>query len=200
MAALRAETQAQHDRLDSQLPIAGSHPTFADYRQHLLVLRAWLGPLQQWLGQFDDGPQDPDFLPPTARLALIEADLADPSLAPADRHPYLHEHRHQLPFGAPASDAAAYRWGVCYVIDGSQLGGTVLYRRLAATLSPHPLRYLSADNVAPGPRWTAFLHGLRAAVREPAAIAAACDGARDAFDRILALHGLDARLDAGQAA
>jgi len=115
---------------------------------------------------------------------LIDADLAHPCL-PAANRPH-----HQLAAFTPASDAAAYRWGICYVIEGSQLGGAVLYRRLAASLSPHPLRYLSADHVAPGPRWTSFLNGLRGAVRDPATIAAACDGARDAYARILAMYGL----------
>lgn len=183
VAALRAETRAQHELLDTNLPISGDRPTLAAYQQHLLALRAWLAPLQQWLDQFDDGPQAPGFLPAERRLALIDEDLAV-SCLPAATAP------HHVQLAAPAKQAAAYRWGVCYVIEGSQLGGAVLYRRLAAILSPHPLRYLSADNVAPGPRWTAFLNGLRAAVREPADIAAACDGARDAFDRILSLYGL----------
>jgi len=192
VANLRAETKAQHETLDSNLPIAGDDATLAAYQQHLLALRAWLAPLQDWLGQFGDGPQAADFLPGTQRIALIDADLAEPCMAAIER-PAQPPH-----CAAPASGAAAYRWGVCYVIEGSQLGGAVLHRRLAASLSPHPLRYLSAGNVPPGPRWSAFLHGLRAAVRDPVSIAAACDGARDAFDRILAIHGLNPRPESGR--
>jgi heme oxygenase len=82
--------------------------------------------------------------------------------------------------------SAAYRWGVCYVIEGSQLGGAVLYQRLHKRLAPHPLRYLRGAPEGPGPRWRAFMQGLRAHVRSPAEIADACAGACDAFDAILA--------------
>jgi heme oxygenase len=83
---------------------------------------------------------------------------------------------------------SAYRWGVHYVIEGSQLGGAVLYERLHARLAPHRLRYLQGDAAGPGPRWRNFMQALRAGVRTPAEIADACAGACAAFDCILALH------------
>ncbi|WP_308807638.1 biliverdin-producing heme oxygenase [Pseudoduganella dura] len=117
---------------------------------------------------------------PRPHLPLIEADLADASLPPVDA---------ALP---PAQwqgrDSAAYRWGVAYVIEGSRLGGAVLYRRLAERLAPHPLRYLHNDGVPPGPRWQQFMRALRAHVQGQAAIAEACQGARDAFDSLIALR------------
>ena len=80
---------------------------------------------------------------------------------------------------------------MCYVVEGSQLGGAVLYQRLHARLAPHPLRYLKggagAANPGPGPRWRLFMQALRAHLRTPAEIAEACAGACDAFDRILAV-------------
>jgi heme oxygenase len=45
----------------------------------------------------------------------------------------------------PLDASPAWRWGVCYVIEGSQLGGAVLYKRLHERLAPHPLRYLKGD-------------------------------------------------------
>jgi heme oxygenase len=77
---------------------------------------------------------------------------------------------------------------VHYVIEGSQLGGAVLYERLRVRLAPHPLRYLKGDAAGPGPRWRAFTQALRADVRTAAEIADACAGACAAFDRILELH------------
>jgi heme oxygenase len=76
---------------------------------------------------------------------------------------------------------------VHYVIEGSQLGGAVLYDRLRDRLAPHRLRYLQGDDAGPGPRWRVFMQALRADVRAPAEIADACAGARAAFDRILEL-------------
>lgn len=181
LAALRDATAPRHAMLDCGLPLAQAGATLRDYRCHLLMLRAWLAPIDAWLVNFDDGPQGPNAPPALDRLASIDADLArcagDPAPVPATP-------------GAvwpPAADAG-YRWGVCYVVEGSQLGGAVLYRRLAAQLAPHPLDYLKGGAEGPGPRWRAFCEALRAQLRGSAEIAAACAGACAAFDRLLALR------------
>lgn len=181
LAALRAATGARHERLDSGLPLSQPAPGLADYAAHLVMVRDWLAPLQDWLAHYDDGPQA--VLPPVARLALIEADLHEPGMPPGTS-----------PAPAPAwpQDAsAAWRWGVCYVIEGSQLGGRVLHGRLAERLAPHPLRYLRGAGEGPGPRWRAFMQALRAEVTTREEIADACAGACAAFDAILALAPLE---------
>lgn len=180
LAALRRATAARHQRLDAGLPISGSAPGVAEYAAHLHLLRAWLAPIEQWLAEYDDGPQAVAALAPCGRLALIEADLAEPGMgqvppAPGPAVPW------------PAAASPAWRWGVCYVVEGSQLGGTVLYQRLAVPLAPHPLRYLRGAADGPGARWRAFMTALREQVSTPAEIAEAVDGACFAFDRILAV-------------
>jgi heme oxygenase len=178
LAALRAATASRHAALDADLPIGAPDASLHDYTSHLALLRAWLAPLDAWLAGFADGPQ----LDHAARLAQIDADLAD--LADAGCAAPT------ASAGAawPVSASPAYRWGVHYVIEGSQLGGAVLYGRLRERLAPHPLRYLQGDDAGPGPRWRAFMQALRAGVRTPAEIADACAGACAAFDRILELH------------
>jgi heme oxygenase len=182
LAALRHATGARHERLDSALPLSGEAPRLSDYADHLRLLRAWLAPLDAWLAGYDDGPQGIAALPPTGRLALIEADLGEAGMDDGARW---------LASGPgaawPQGASAAYRWGVCYVIEGSQLGGAVLYQRLAGRFAPHPLRYLRGNEAGPGPRWRAFMLALRAQVRTPGEIADACVGACAAFDSILAL-------------
>jgi heme oxygenase len=175
LTALRAATASRHTALDADLPIGAPDASLHDYTAHLVLLRAWLAPLDAWLAGYADGPQ----LDHAARLARIDADLADAGCACsiASAGPIW-----------PASASAAYRWGVHYVIEGSQLGGAVLYGRLRDRLAPHPLRYLKGDAAGPGPRWRAFMQALRAGVRTPAEIADACAGACAAFDRILELH------------
>lgn len=176
LAALRSATAERHAQLDAGLAIGAAHAGLADYRAHLCLLRGWLAPLECWLAGYDDGPQAA--LEELLRMPLIEADLADPAMPEAP--PVSRE------AGAwPVNASAAYRWGVCYVIEGSQLGGAVLYQRLAAALAPHPLAYLRGAEGGPGPRWRAFMQALRAEVRAPQQIADACAGACDAFDRIL---------------
>ena len=189
LAALRHATAARHARLDSALPLSGADATLADYASHLHLLHDWLAPLEYWQRGYTDGPQGPGGLAPAPHLALIEADLAEPSLATCDAG--------ARPDAAPwpPGASAAYRWGVAYVVEGSQLGGAVLYKRLARQLAPHPLRYLrGASEAGPGPRWRAFMLALREQVSTPEGSSQACLGACDAFDRILALaFGTDAR-------
>lgn len=178
LAALRTATAARHAELDAQTPLAAEQVGLDDYRYHLQLLEQWLAPITAWLGRFDDGPVLPDY------LAAIRADLlhATPGAAPLP----------SLPVSAdtatwPVQASAAYRWGVCYVVEGSQLGGAVLYKRLSAALAPHPLNYLRG-NGSPGPHWQRFIAALRTAVVEPEQIADACEGAREAFDRLIALN------------
>ncbi|QOY93557.1 biliverdin-producing heme oxygenase [Massilia sp. UMI-21] len=183
LAALRTATAARHELLDSGLPLSAPDPTLDDYAAHLRMVRDWLAPLETWLAGFADGPQGEAALPATPRLALIQADLAEPGM------PEIPPLRPAAPW--PCDAGAAWRWGVAYVIEGSQLGGAVLYARLAAPLAPHPLRYLRGEDGGPGPRWRAFMLALRARVTSPDEIAEACAGACAAFDAILALAPLD---------
>jgi heme oxygenase len=161
------------------MPLAHPVATLEHYRQHLVLLRRWLVPIESWQANFLDGPQGADMLPDLGHVSLIDADLAHASM-PTDYH--------ILPAADlwPASDATAYRWGVSYVIEGSRLGGHVLRRRLAERLAPHPLRYLGDEDGA-GERWSEFVRLLRRAVNQEDAINAACCGACDAFDSLLAL-------------
>jgi heme oxygenase len=177
LAALRSATASRHQELDSGLPIGAPDASLADYASHLAMLRAWLGPLQAWLRGFPDGPR----FDQAGRLALIDQDLAEQGMPAA---PCAADTAPAWPPGA----SAAWRWGVCYVIEGSQLGGAVLHQRLHERLAPHPLRYLKGDEAGPGPRWRVFMQALREHVRSQAEIAEACAGACAAFDSILALR------------
>lgn len=166
------------------MPLAVPTPTLADYQQHLRILHAWLAPLEAWLRRFADGPQDPGLLPPRARLALIERDLAHPVLRGMEDAPPPPDASSSL---APLEANAAWRWGACYVIEGLQLGSAVLVRRHAGTFAPHALDYPGGDGNAPGPRWHAFVAAMRRAVHTPRDVDLACAGARAAFDRLIAL-------------
>lgn len=180
MGALRSATAERHTLLDTGLPLAGQAPTLADYASHLRMLREWLGPIEEWLSRFPDGPQQA--LAPKRSIPLIDADLAHPSMpsAAVEVPPALPQW--------PANAGAAYRWGVSYVAEGSQLGGAVLYQRLREQLAPHPLDYLRGDESGPGARWRSFMLALKENVRSEGEVADACAGACDAFDRILALR------------
>jgi len=169
LAALRAATAERHALLDASLPLGGPAPTLDDYRAHLRMLRNWLAPIVAWLDGFEGGPR----ISPL-RLVAIEHDLVLigelPPLAVAAAWPH---------------DASqAYRWGVCYVVEGSQLGGAVLYKKLAEALAPHPLGYLKGEG-NPGPGWRGFMDALRAHVQTPPQVDDATRGACTAFDRLI---------------
>jgi heme oxygenase len=177
LAALRSATASRHQELDSGLAIGAPDASLEDYASHLTMLRAWLAPLQAWLDGFEDGPR----FDQAGRLALIDQDLADQGMPAPPRTA-------DAPLPWPSAASAAYRWGVCYVVEGSQLGGAVLFQRLHDRLAPHPLRYLKGIDAGPGPRWRVFMQALREHVHGQAEIDEACAGACAAFDGILALR------------
>lgn len=178
--ALRRATAHLHERVDASVPLAGASPTLADYRDHLQLLQAWTSALRRL-------PAD------AARLDAQEAALLQ-DLAECARLLGVDDARTTPPPAAPAiapgsASAAAFGWGIAYVIEGSQLGGQVMYRRLAEALAPHPLAYLQGAGCGTGARWNAFLAELRAHVATPAEVEAACAGAVEAFGLLLRCQG-----------
>ncbi|WP_186128754.1 biliverdin-producing heme oxygenase [Burkholderia gladioli] len=182
LARLREATGEQHELLHGLMPLAAPSPTLSDYLSHLLVLRAWLAPLEPWLAARGDGlAAHAAAVPPVDRRALIDADLA---AAPRDAVPAGPA---SLAPWWPADADRAYRWGASYVIEGSQMGGAVLYQQLHERLAPHPLDFLASGRNGLSARWKAFVRCLAAEVIGPDEIDAACRGAVDAFDRLVAL-------------
>jgi len=165
------------------MPLSVDSVALRDYLAHLQILRDWLEPLEAWLGTFSDGPQSPLLPARINRLALIDADLAHESALPQERAASAAWNAHRWQGGA----SAAYRWGVCYVIEGSQLGGAVLYARLKDRLAPHPLGFLQAGRESLAARWQAFHRAMAAEVAHSTLIDEACRGAADAFDRLIEL-------------
>jgi heme oxygenase len=185
---LRLATGSRHDLLDTSMPLAAPDATLTDYAAHLHLLLAWLTPIETWLAAFTDGPQQASVLPPADRTTLMKQDLAEPGMPPAPAAPPAN--------WQPERSDPAYRWGVCYVIEGAQLGGAVLHRRLAARLHAHPLRYLrGAAEQGPGPRWQQFIRQMRTQVATQDETASACLGACRAFDSLLALRAAVAEIN-----
>ncbi len=183
LAALREATREQHARLDAALPLARDGATLQDYVRHARALAAWLQALGPVIAPIDAGAHpwrldDPD------RLQALRRDLEDaaavgwPTVGVATK-----EAADRVLERFPAR-AQAIAWGMAYVVEGSQLGGQWLHRRLSATLAPHPLRYLQGSGPGTAARWKHFLARLADALRTPEDIAAACAGAQAAFDAL----------------
>lgn len=184
LVALRDATAERHELLHAIMPLSVHSVALRDYVSHLAILRHWLEPLEAWLHTFNNGPQSPALAARINRLALIDADLAHESVPQHDlTHRALPAHRGVC----RGMQSTAYRWGVCYVIEGSQLGGAVLYARLKQHLAPHPLAYLDVGRDSLGPRWRAFIQAMAKEVHTPNTIDEACRGAAEAFDRLIDL-------------
>lgn len=172
--ALRRATAHLHAEVDANMPLARPNPSLADYRRHLALLADWVRALRAL-------PVDVDRLDDEAQR--LDADLVE-----CERMLNI---PHATPSQSPGrADGATgpFGWGVAYVLEGSRLGGQVMYRRLADTLAPHSLAYLQGAGRETGARWAAFLTELRQHVRTEADIGAACEGAVQAFALLLACH------------
>ena len=173
--ALRQATSPLHAQVDQCLPLARPSPSLADYRSHLSVLEAWL----QQLARIEPAP--PGL---AAHRAQLREDLATcDALLPPDGTPPA-----PVPAAGRLPRPPAFVWGVSYVLEGSRLGGRVLYRQLAEHLAPHPLRYLQGAGEQTGLHWKTFLAQLRTRAFGPDQVRSACDGAVEAFETLLACH------------
>ncbi|WP_428002359.1 biliverdin-producing heme oxygenase [Acidovorax sp.] len=191
LQALRHATAERHAQLDSGLPIARADANLADYQNHVHALAAWLQAL--WPALLALQACAPRFgFAPAARLSALREDLAhmdEQATLPWPQPSATTAQCLEQALARHPGQADAVRWGMAYVVEGSQLGGQVLHRGLAPRLAPHPLRYLQGDGAGTGARWKAFMALLRTHVASPPAIAAACDGALAAF------QGLQAHFD-----
>eukprot|EP01034_Spumella_vulgaris_P039317 gene39317-48576_t len=135
LSALRDATASQHTVLDQAMPLARAAPSLSDYHVHLRLLRDWLAGIAHGASHHDDGPQDTSLLPPVDRLRLIDADLAEQDGVRGAAEATGAIKAVEVVEAAGLDGSAAWRWGVAYVVEGSQLGGLVLHRRLAAQAS-----------------------------------------------------------------
>ena len=177
LSALRISTKTRHDVLDTSMPLAKPEAEWLDYIDHLQILLAWLIPLELWLANYSDGPQGKKAPASIQYSTLIMLDLDEASVGLAGKSA-----EHLVKASWPTQESAAYRWGISYVIEGSQLGGEFLYKRLSSRLAPRKLGYLQNKQTG---RWPAFLQAMADEVITSTEIDSACAGAVDAFDALL---------------
>lgn len=155
------------------MPLSKPEADWFDYIQHLQLLATWLVPLEHWLANYSDGPQSEDVLAFIRYSSYIVHDLNEADV-PCNQ---------QVEAASwPTQENAAYRWGISYVVEGSQLGGEFLYQRLASRLAPRKLGYL--HNKQSG-RWPMFLQAMASHVITAKEIDSACADAMDAFNALL---------------
>jgi heme oxygenase len=193
---LRTATHALHEALDSQLPIAREDASLADYAAHLRALRPWLESVRHALAASGDAGLGRVAHRTERRLAALALDLEDVGAAPPAATPGTRQgpDAGTDPWAGKARDPA-FAWGLAYVLEGSQLGGASMFKRLGPRLAPHPMRYFQPIDAPEGlaAQWKEFVVQLAAVLRDPAAVAAAQRGAVAGFEALLPRFGLAGR-------
>ncbi len=173
--ALRQATQAQHAALDQALPLQRDDFGRSDYLDYIARVSGWLRPLEATLWS-SPWPSLEDAGQRAGKLAWIEADLLEGgwSRAQVDAIP-------ACPYVPQASDEAR-RFGIAYVLEGSTLGSSFLFRRLQPRLAPLPLHWLLGYGTATGPLWKSFIRRLEEQLAETSQVEAASAAACEAFE------------------
>lgn len=189
---LRTATHALHEALDSRLPIAREEASLADYAAHLRALRPWLESVRHALSVSADPGLARIARRTERRLAALALDLEDAGAVPDGEGAASHGHR---PLDSDLVEEAldpAFAWGLAYVLEGSQLGGASMHKRLGPRLAPHPMRYFQPVDAPEGlaAQWKDFVAQLAAALRDPAAVGAAQRGAVAGFATLMPRFGL----------
>lgn len=174
LAAMRAATASAHQALEQRLDIAAPGATRQAYLEYLADMHGWLRSVEAplWSANWPDGvePAQRD-----GKLGWIEQDLDKSGMAAADIG--------ALPRAkfAPDLSGLASRFGLAYVIEGSQLGTKQLQQRLRGALGSWEPRWLEGYGSRNGSNWRGFLHALELHVRTPQEIDEACAAAAAAF-------------------
>ncbi|MEN4920117.1 biliverdin-producing heme oxygenase [Achromobacter spanius] len=169
---LREGTRERHETLDRGLALADGPVDRASYLNYLRALLGWLEPLEQRLWQLG-WPASLRAAERAGKSAWLREDLAEAAADTprCDDAPRL---------GTPD----AYALGVVYVVEGSQLGGRFLAKRLQDVVPALPLRYLQGYGEQMGPLWKEFLLHLDSEAGALGRETQALQGACDAFDSL----------------
>lgn len=177
LETLKTQTRSQHSRLEQ---LNGLPATRADYER---LLERFLGFVEPWEKRLADRVAETDLLRAgREKTSWLEEDLgklgwdAD-EIASAPRCTDL-----------PDANSRAALLGVCYVLEGSTLGGQIMARHAHEVLGFEPGtgdRYFRSYGADVGPRWQAFraellLHS------SPEADAEIVQAAQDTFEKLAA--------------
>jgi heme oxygenase len=172
---IRSSTAEVHRALEDALfiarPGAGDH----QYVRYLAAVLGWLEPLETvlWSSPWPVGVLPADR---SGKAAWIHADLTARGMTAGEIALIPREH------SLPPLGSLAERFGVAYVVEGAQLGGQVLRRRLGTRLAPLPTRWLDGYRDQVGAKWRALLDALGECLDDRAQAEAAAHAARATFE------------------
>ncbi|NAZ74824.1 hypothetical protein GTQ99_05210 [Kineococcus sp. T13] len=188
LARLRAATAQAHERLDSSIAVLERPWGVREHQRWLELTWGLLAPLERGLAAH--AATDPGMLDvgQRARADLALADLAALGVGP-ERTGALRECPH-VP--VPRERAAAL--GVCYVLDGSTLGGRLIADAVVRAGVPAAATRSLTGREGAGRRWRETTAAVDAAGPQAVeAMAAAATATFTAYERWLAPLGTPAR-------
>lgn len=170
LTALRSATREHHERVDRLMDVERMREP-AHYARVLRVLHAFLAGWEPAVAAALPARWRP-WLQARSRRSFLEKDLQGLGVAPGPAAAVP-------PFPDPAA-----AWGSVYVMEGSALGGQFISRALAGTGRDGATSYFRGWGEATGSMWREARQLLAAQLDTPAAIACACDAARQTFDTL----------------
>lgn len=162
---IRTRTQNLHTRIEAHVDLPSRLASRGEYTQLLSRYLGLYRPFESYLQQ-QQSPTLHDAIgwPESQRVPRLEADLRALGLS--------QQAITDLP-DAPQSllpDAADSIWGALYVLEGSNLGGQLIYRQIQLTLGldQHAgAAFFYGDGPRTGPHWKHFLTALEQQVEHP---------------------------------
>jgi heme oxygenase (biliverdin-IX-beta and delta-forming) len=172
---IRAETADAHHALEQQLEVARPDAGEDAYLRYLRALLGWLEPLEALLWQ-GPWPEAVGVARRAGKARWIVADLHARGLDEAEIS--------AIPRRAVLAEQTSLvqRFGIAYVVEGAQLGGQVLLRRLGPRVAPLPTRFLVGYGRDCAKLWRSFVDALAGALTDDEQARAAAASARAEFE------------------
>jgi len=173
LGVLRARTRALHDQVESGVDLGRALASREGYRQ---MLEGYLSLYRTFEVALTGAPaavRELAMYPQRARVPLLEGDLRALGVSEAEVA--------AVPAATELPDLAKPDaiLGALYVIEGSQLGGQVIYREIQDKLQldqQHGAAFFFGDGENTSRQWKRFLAGLEEQVYDPDAAADAAAG------------------------
>lgn len=177
---LKSATKSLHAKLDKSLAIADPNAGIAHYLNHLQLTNIWLNDINaRFIFRREHAIQKAHSLNHYF-LDLIYIDFKSSGSTLDFREGHL-ETRFMPPVSVP------FFWGVDYVVKGSALGASHLFKTLSKTLATQPLHYFHEASTHGMDRWADFSLAIEKNVRNELDIKCAENGAIWAFEQMIAL-------------
>lgn len=171
--ALKAATEAAHDRLERLLALDSPDLTLSQYVRYLRLMHAWHAAVEPRLESRALMALGVD-MRSRAKLPWLEADLAHFGVPPL-LFPRL---------SVPALDSGVAQLGCAYVVEGATLGGAALFPRIAPRFNLGPFAgasYLYGRGSETSATWKRFVSSLDAAPLDPVDREVCIESARATF-------------------